>query len=259
MIAIISLLASATGTPEALQSVGPIVGTTVEPTNLASTATDSLRRILPDGDASLAIDAMKSEYIQILEKTNQQLSLWLNPYGVMVGALGVLFAILAVVATVLIWRQSEDHKKTVQKSIDEQEKLMKALFKSEVEAMENRVFAQIEDQNSKQQKDSEERREEIHYKFETLQNDLRKLKRLRNARALYTSGGLTDEDWDKFYEEIKTPRDIQRVCVVCGKAFLFSPDDGGLREVDFSDPEVFVECTHCGTSQSLESDAYFTE
>ena len=37
-----------------------------------------------------------SNYLQILEKTNAQLSLWWNPYGVLIAAVGILIAVLAI-------------------------------------------------------------------------------------------------------------------------------------------------------------------
>lgn len=57
---------------------------------------------------------MEQQYIQILEKTNQQLSLWTNPYGLMIGALAVLFTVLAIVAAFIIYRQSKDYKDKIQ-------------------------------------------------------------------------------------------------------------------------------------------------
>src|SRR5216683_5279708 len=50
--------------------------------------------------------ALDSVYVRLLERTNQQLSLWWNPYGIMVAALGALFAVLAIVAAFIIFRQS---------------------------------------------------------------------------------------------------------------------------------------------------------
>ena len=57
------------------------------------------------------------QYVEILEKTNQQLSIWGNPYGVMVAVLGVLFAIGAIVAAILLWRQSADYEKKIHASL----------------------------------------------------------------------------------------------------------------------------------------------
>ena len=65
------------------------------------------------------LDPVQQHYLDILEKTNQQLSLWWNPYGVMIGALGVLFAIAAIVAGFIIHRQGEEFKKTLEEKVSE--------------------------------------------------------------------------------------------------------------------------------------------
>jgi len=62
---------------------------------------------------------MEDQYIQILEKTNQQLSLWTNPYGIMVGALAVLFTILTIVAAIVVYRQSKEYKEKLQADRDQ--------------------------------------------------------------------------------------------------------------------------------------------
>src|SRR5690606_18615284 len=53
----------------------------------------------------------------ILEKTNNQLSLWYNPFGVFIASLGVLFTVLAIVVAFVIYRQSQEHRRLVEKSI----------------------------------------------------------------------------------------------------------------------------------------------
>jgi hypothetical protein len=73
--------------------------------------TDTMRVRLPATQLSARAE---SSYVSILEKTNQQLSMWTNPYGLMVGALGVLFTLLAIVATVVIFLQSASFRKQVE-------------------------------------------------------------------------------------------------------------------------------------------------
>lgn len=41
-------------------------------------------------------ESPEKAYIEILEKTNSQLSVWTNPYGIMVGIVSALTAILAI-------------------------------------------------------------------------------------------------------------------------------------------------------------------
>src|SRR3989344_6410902 len=61
-------------------------------------------------------------YLEILEKTNQQLSLWYNPYGLMVAALTGLVALLAIVFAFVLWRQGKDYSDARKKFFEEQEK-----------------------------------------------------------------------------------------------------------------------------------------
>lgn len=58
-------------------------------------------------------------YNEILNKTNAQLSLWWNPYGVLIGSLGVLFTIMAIIFAIIIFRQSREYKEIIRKSIAE--------------------------------------------------------------------------------------------------------------------------------------------
>lgn len=52
-------------------------------------------------------------YIDILEKTNNQLNIFLNPYVFLICALGVLFAIAAIISGFILFRQSNEYKKTL--------------------------------------------------------------------------------------------------------------------------------------------------
>jgi hypothetical protein len=63
--------------------------------------------------------AMVYPYIEILEKTNQQLGLWTNPYGVMVGVLSFLVGLLAIGVAWMIWRQGKEFREQFEKKSDE--------------------------------------------------------------------------------------------------------------------------------------------
>lgn len=73
----------------------------------------------PFGNPGLrAIDTMvdtirvvdQQEYIDLLEKTNQQMSYWWGPLGAAIAFLGLLFAVGAIVAGYLLYRQSRDYR-----------------------------------------------------------------------------------------------------------------------------------------------------
>lgn len=67
-------------------------------------------------------DIMTQQYISILEKTNQQLSLWSNPYGILVTILSILFTVLTVVAAIIIWRQGKEQKEAFSEALKNYEK-----------------------------------------------------------------------------------------------------------------------------------------
>src|SRR3989344_2437809 len=82
---------------------------------------------------------MEQQYIQILEKTNQQLGLWTNPYGIMIGVLAILFTILTIIAAVVIYQQSKDYKEKIDKLLGEYEKQLKASSKSQKAEIEKAI------------------------------------------------------------------------------------------------------------------------
>lgn len=65
------------------------------------------------------MDTTTQLYITLLEKTNQQLSLWTNPYGILVGALAILFTVLTIVAVFIILRQGKEYKESFQKALED--------------------------------------------------------------------------------------------------------------------------------------------
>lgn len=69
-------------------------------------------------------------YIALLEKTNQQLSLWSNPYGVLVGVLSFLVAFLAIAAAVIMYRQSKEYKEIFNKAVQEYQKALQESIKN---------------------------------------------------------------------------------------------------------------------------------
>jgi DNA-directed RNA polymerase subunit RPC12/RpoP len=94
-----------------------------------------------------ARQALDSIYVRLLERTNQQLSLWWNPYGVMVAVLAALFAVLAIVAAFIIFRQSREYRSLITSSIVEYQGILNAFIKEknhEVEVMSKQVSGAIE-------------------------------------------------------------------------------------------------------------------
>lgn len=63
-------------------------------------------------------------YIELLEKTNQQLSLWSNPYSFLVSVLSFLVAFLAIASAFILYRQSQEYKSSFKKALDDYQTLL---------------------------------------------------------------------------------------------------------------------------------------
>ena len=67
---------------------------------------------------------MLDNYASIVEKTNNQLGLWSNPYGLMIGILTLLMAIGAIFITYLLWKNSKDQKEMTKQFFIKQKALI---------------------------------------------------------------------------------------------------------------------------------------
>lgn len=87
---------------------------------------DSLKNVSTDTVVVERViqDPATRHYMEILEKTNEQLSISLNPYGIFIAALGLLFTALALMAIYINWKQSRDFKDTLDASITKYEKMI---------------------------------------------------------------------------------------------------------------------------------------
>ncbi len=56
-------------------------------------------------------------YQEILEKTNQQLNLWWNPYVLIISILSVFFTVMAIIAAIIIFRQGKESKRLIEDSM----------------------------------------------------------------------------------------------------------------------------------------------
>jgi hypothetical protein len=74
---------------------------------------------LPQIATDSAQQALDKHYVEILEKTNQQLSAgWWTPFGVTVAWLTALITIGGIVAAVLLYRQSQDYQRKTDALVD---------------------------------------------------------------------------------------------------------------------------------------------
>ncbi|MFA6077099.1 MAG: hypothetical protein WC735_03430 [Candidatus Paceibacterota bacterium] len=64
-------------------------------------------------------------YASILEKTNNQLGLWLSLSNLAVGILSVIIAIVAILVGYALWKNSDEQKKKFREFLESQEKISK--------------------------------------------------------------------------------------------------------------------------------------
>lgn len=91
------------------------------------------------------MDSQTQTYIQILEKTNQQLSLWYNPYGLAVGILTALVALLAIIFAWVLWRQGKEYRDIFDKFLKDQRGNAEIEWEQMKVEMESRVNSAIAD------------------------------------------------------------------------------------------------------------------
>lgn len=184
-------------------------------------------------------------YINILEKTNQQLSLWYNPYGVIVGVLAILFTILTIVAVVIIYRQSRDYKekinadrelykKTISDFLVSQMKIIKQKNKT-AKDLSRKIDDILDEYKKKLERSSKEQKEEIQKAIDKL--ELEKL-------SLKTDIGPITVTPDFDYSSISGINFSKKFhkCSKCGFGFYINTNNTNLF---YMQPGTTVTCPKC--------------
>ncbi len=181
------------------------------------------------------------EYVSTLEKTNQQLSLWFNPYGILVGSLAVLFALLAIVATVVIYRQTRDYKEKLDTFVksyqDVFEKLIKE-WKSKRDDLDKQIQdyqTQLETTKGAQKKTVEDAIEKLKAQKDSVSSQI-----ASTVAAMPSSGGLAS---------VLGMADKYHKCSQCGFGFMVTTPNSPLHGVYFGTSRV--ACPKCGNIDEL--------
>ena len=127
---------------------------------------------------------MLDNYSSIVEKTNGQLNLWFNPYTILITALGVLFAVGAIVAAIIIYRQSQDFKSKMEQDRELYAQKINEFLSLQKKVIENnnkkikegakKIDFKIKEYEKKLAESSEKQKKEIKEKINAL--ELEKLK-----------------------------------------------------------------------------------
>ena len=185
-------------------------------------------------------------YIDILEKTNQQLSLWYNPYGIIVAILAILFTILTIVAVIIIYRQSKDYKEKLEKDrkyyrdeikkfLDSQEKIIKQRSKTAEEVSE-KIEQTLEAYKQKLKESSKEQKKSIQEAINRLEMEKLTLKKDIGPMTVTPN---RDYSWTSSYKKFHK-------CSKCGFGFYVEDfSTQGLVSPNFL-YNTTVTCPNCG-------------
>jgi len=194
-------------------------------------------------------------YQDILEKTNSQLSLWWNPYGVLIGLLGVLFTVLTIIAAVIIYRQSREHKELIKESITKHETVLGQMIterNQQLKNIETNLNNTINEYKEKLKTATEENKKEINELIQTLETQKESID--TQIHASY----VIPEQHDQFltatsiYGIKRTPHK----CSKCNYGYFVQSDPLGLATARVTmgyDGSKTITCPKCGNVELYNS------
>jgi len=197
-------------------------------------------------------EIVMKNYAEIVERTNQQLSLWTNPYGLMVGLLTLLITFLAIAVSFLLWKHSHDQKVRVEEFFNRQEKNIKEkaeIFDNMLKERDERAQKYeesfnnlIQEYQSKLKNANKENKKEI----ERLEKTIDELNKNKASLGSYQIPEVI-EDMSSICDVYGFGNSIRTInCYGCGKKFQYrDKTDMSTASVIFNkNKKVF--CPHCG-------------
>lgn len=179
--------------------------------------------------------ALIQNYQSILEKTNQQLSLWSNPYGVAIGILTAFIGILAILVAYAIYRNSKEQREFAKAFFEEQEKIIKQSNKRIISA-EAKLDALLIGYEKKLKSASKKNKVDI-------QNAIEELKKEKASIGAYFTPGGTATSYPSSASGVTGPwvsgvsqSLVTRMCSNCAKTYSSRP----------SFPGELLPCIYCG-------------
>ena len=189
-----------------------------------------------------------SNYISVLEKTNQQLDFWYNPYGLMVSILTLLVALIAIGVAYALWIYSKEQRDRVSQFFTEQEKIIKEKIVG-VEKIESKYNELIKEYEKKLKSTTRQGRKEIQKTIEELKKEKARIGTY--IGPLTVSGSMSTVSSSFFPQGsgfYGLNREKSMICTQCGKNFSYYDDDSVLSSsislVSFTDKYVY--CSLCG-------------
>jgi len=186
-----------------------------------------------------------NNYISILEKTNQQLSFLYNPYGLMVGILTLLIAVIAIAVSYALWSNSKEQRDRINKFFAEQEKIIKEK-NDNVQRIESKLNDLIKEYE-KQLKSTTKGKKEIQKIIDELKIEKAQIgSYIGPALTTMTIAG-SEQPFNYYSGPLSVFNKGYMICTQCGKKFSYyrDRDDIALYAVISGDKNVY--CPFCGT------------
>lgn len=162
-------------------------------------------------------------YTDILEKTNSQLSLWSNPYGIFFAGLGIFVTLFTIVAAIIHFKQTNDYKNQVNTTIDRYRSIIDSFIQQKDKALDTLVQDKIQ-----AYKDEMGQKGEGDPKYKELEE---KIKALEETKIGISN--ISDSDGKK--RRSRRPfRTQAELAGICPKCHALIQSDAGY-------------CTVCGT------------
>jgi len=182
-------------------------------------------------------------YVSILEKTNNQLNVWTNPYGIMIGFLTLLVAVGAIIVAILLWKNSNDQKDRVNEFFKEQEKIIKErneradkLAEARRKEAENKFDKLIAEQQKKLESATNKNKKEIEKAISELKKDKASIGVLETPNIPFIS--IEPDVFGLFSKSI--------ICTNCGKEFKYYDDSQNFAFTGLGLYNKQIYCSHCG-------------
>ena len=216
------------------QSSKPLIFTADSLQRVQQAQIDSLRLRLAEVQY-----ATQAQYLSTLEKTNQQLSLWFNPYALLVASLAILFTLLAIIATALIYRQSKEYREKLDSFVKSYQEVFDKLI-TELSKRRDDIEKQIKEHQTQLAKVAGEGKKAIEVEIErlTAKKDSVSSQIASTVAAIPASGSPFGLGMERHHK-----------CSQCGRGFMIKAANPFYFAALGS--EETVKCPKCGNIDKL--------
>lgn len=192
---------------------------------------------------------MMGNYVSILEKTNQQLGVWSNPYGIAIGVLSLFIAIIAIGVAVALWKHSKEQKDRFEQFLKSQEKIIRSnveLHNEKVKQAESKLSKLITKYNKQLESATKDNKKEIERAIADLEKEKASIGAyISPGISLGTVSGPSITNVGSVQGSSFLLNTDSAICTSCGKRFSFSKKFDLLSNVMTAGNDT-VYCTFCG-------------